>query len=637
MQVVEGGKVSIVHEMHEDTFKEWKKGDISVDNKVEFRIDWDGGNFPTTADNCGNECEVVASSDTCLCNTTVTSSMPFSSLSEPPSLDEVISTLRVTVLQSVATDASIYSLHSTTSDGVKIYLPVGTTTLTEDAVFQVQTFSQVHRYYKNSLSTVHIGSSFSFRNPPSFMSVIEPTARDAFWETEAVLDVFFNHPNLAPFLADFLIKRLVTSNPTPRYVEVVANAFISGKFGNEFGSGEYGDLEATIAAVLLDRESLSSTLEADTTQGKMREPILKLMHIMRSLEVQKRNGGDIADNFIYKKIGQMATNTPSVFNFYQSDYQPAGKISLSSLVSPEGQLINAPTVLSWLNGILSLVEYGLTSCYFGFFTPSRSDQICWKERLEKEGHKNSNKWNSGHLSWEPEDLNDVDSVLDELDLLLTGGRLQEASKRIISAEFVKQNADTTADDSVGKALRTAINLMSATPEFQIEGTLHSTTTTKRATSLPEEAAPDDPSDYKAIVYIFMTGGVDSFNILMPHSECNGGIDLETQYQDVRTDIALAKSTMLEIDATSQSQPCNKFGLHPELTFVQSLYNDSDVSFIANIGSMVEPITKEEYNSKSKEGEKREKRGRTNCLRSFFLLCIFSSLVTGRSAAVAIRA
>ena len=124
---------------------------------------------------------------------------------------------------------------------------------------------------------------------------------------------------------------------------------------------------------------------------------------------------------------------------------------------------------------------------------------------------------------------------------------------------------------------------------------------------------------------------------MPHSECNGGIDLETQYQDVRTDIALAKSTMLEIDATSQSQPCNKFGLHPELTFVQSLYNDGDVSFIANIGSMVEPITKEEYNSKSKEGEKREKRGRTNCERSFILLCIFSSLVTGRSAAVAIRA
>ena len=574
-----------------------------MDNKVEFRIEWDGDSYPTTADNCGNDCEMVTSSNTCLCNTTITSSAPFSSLSELPSHDEVISTLHVTVLQSVATDTSIYAFHSTTSDGVTIYLPVGTSTLTEDAIFHVQTFSQAHRYYKNSLSTVNIGSSFSFRNPPSFMSVIEPTARDAFWETEAVLDVFFHHPNLAPFVADFLIKRFVTSNPTPRYVEVVANAFLSGKYGDsdEFGSGKYGDLEATIAAVLLERESLSSTLEADTTQGKMREPLLKLMHIMRSLEVEKKNGEEIVESYIYNKIGEMATMTPSVFNFYQSDYQPAGKISLSSLVSPEGQLINAPTVLSWLNGVLSLVEYGLTNCYYGFFNPSRNDQICWRERKEKDGNENSDLWNGGRLSWAPEE-DGVESVIDELDLLLTGGRLQEASRRVISEEFAKQDADTTADDSVGKALRTAINLMAATPEFQVEGTIHSTTTTKRASLSSEEVTPDDPSDYKAIIYLFMAGGVDSYNILMPHSECNGDIDLETQYQDVRTDIALAKSTMLEIDATSQSQPCNKFGLHPELTFVQGLYNDGDVSFISNIGSMVEPVTKEEYNAKSKQGE-----------------------------------
>ena len=36
--------------------------------------------------------------------------------------------------------------------------------------------------------------------------------------------------------------------------------------------------------------------------------------------------------------------------------------------------------------------------------------------------------------------------------------------------------------------------------------------------------------YKAIVIFYMEGGVDSFNVLMPHSECRGAADLRTQYE-----------------------------------------------------------------------------------------------------------
>ena len=58
-----------------------------------------------------------------------------------------------------------------------------------------------------------------------------------------------------------LIQRFTTSNPSPRYVEAVANAFRNGSFvdawsGEAFGGGggQYGDLAATTAAILLDRE-----------------------------------------------------------------------------------------------------------------------------------------------------------------------------------------------------------------------------------------------------------------------------------------------------------------------------------------------------------------------------------------------
>ena len=69
------------------------------------------------------------------------------------------------------------------------------------------------------------------------------------------LDNIFKHPNLPPFVSRQLIQHLVTSNPSPAYVKRVASVFSSGTFsggGATFGSGQPGDLQAVIAAILLD-------------------------------------------------------------------------------------------------------------------------------------------------------------------------------------------------------------------------------------------------------------------------------------------------------------------------------------------------------------------------------------------------
>ena len=87
--------------------------------------------------------------------------------------------------------------------------------------------------------------------------------RDAEFETDAVLDHYFYHDNTAPFLALRFIQRLVSSNPSPRYVESVASSFRSGSFkvgSTTFGSGKYGDLEAFFAAIYLDREARTCLL-----------------------------------------------------------------------------------------------------------------------------------------------------------------------------------------------------------------------------------------------------------------------------------------------------------------------------------------------------------------------------------------
>ena len=72
------------------------------------------------------------------------------------------------------------------------------------------------------------------------------------------LDNIFYHPNVGPFFAIRLIQRLVTSNPSPGYIERVASVF------NDNGSGVRGDLGATVRAILLDDEArLDTSLEFD--------------------------------------------------------------------------------------------------------------------------------------------------------------------------------------------------------------------------------------------------------------------------------------------------------------------------------------------------------------------------------------
>jgi uncharacterized protein (DUF1800 family) len=117
----------------------------------------------------------------------------------------------------------------------------------------------------------------------------------------------FEHPNSAPFFAKLMIQRLVSSNPSPRYVKAVVEAFRSGTYGS-FGSGAYGDIGATVAAILLDREARSSTLLADPHHGRIREPLLKVLHLMRAQDFASRGGQEVEFEGLTSKIGQMVSS-----------------------------------------------------------------------------------------------------------------------------------------------------------------------------------------------------------------------------------------------------------------------------------------------------------------------------------------
>ena len=144
----------------------------------------------------------------------------------------------------------------------------------------------------------------------------------------------------------------------------VATAFKDGQY-QQFGNGVYGDLSATFAAIYLDREARSVVLDADPSQGSLREPILKVMALLRSMEF---NSTYPVTRLVSLKedIGQMAHNFESVFSFFLPEFKPFGRVGEATLVAPEGTLLDMPRIVGLLNGLQSLVKYGLSSCEGGF-------------------------------------------------------------------------------------------------------------------------------------------------------------------------------------------------------------------------------------------------------------------------------
>ncbi len=160
------------------------------------------------------------------------------------------------------------------------------------------------------------------------------------------IDVVFNHPNVGPFLTKKLIKLLIKSNPTPQYIERIAKIF------NDNGEGVRGDMEAVIKAIFLDQEARDCKWLQDEDNGRLREPILRYTQFARAMDTYSPSGyywntGDI----FYRATGQHHLDAPSVFNFFQPEFQPAGPLSEAGLTGPEFQLLNSVTGVEYFDEI----------------------------------------------------------------------------------------------------------------------------------------------------------------------------------------------------------------------------------------------------------------------------------------------
>jgi uncharacterized protein (DUF1800 family) len=274
-----------------------------------------------------------------------------------------------------------------------------------------------------------------------FLGVTIPASgsADPDGDLKIALDTLFNHPNLPAFFSKQMIQHLVTSNPSPAYINRVAQVFKND------GTGVRGNLQAVITAILLDPEARDSATDIGNPQyGKVREALLRYTEWARAFTAQSRTGSfDIGstEDPIYG-LGEMWLRSPTVFNWFSPLYTPPNSpIETAGLLSPEMQMTNVSTVVGYINYMQDAVGSSATGGpdLFSSYATEMS------------------------LAATP------DQLLDRINLLLMAGQMSSTLYNQILAVMTSIPIPTGDQNAINAALssrvQTAIYLTVASPDF----------------------------------------------------------------------------------------------------------------------------------------------------------------------------
>lgn len=278
----------------------------------------------------------------------------------------------------------------------------------------------IHRRPMTQVATRHETGAKSFLG----VSIAANTTAQAALDT--ALDTLFQHPNCPPFVGKQLIQRLVTSNPSPGYVQRVANVFANN------GSGVRGDLKAVVRAILLDDEARAAPTG---TSGKLREPVLRFLAWARGFGASSPTDawaiGDLSDPAT--RLGQSPMRSASVFNFFRPGYVPGSAFAQAGLVGPEFQIATETSVAGYINYMQSAIagsSVGDVRADYGALLAIATD---------------------------------AQALLAEINLVLAAGQLSAATLATLKTALDTINANT--DTGKRNRVHAALLLVLAAPEF----------------------------------------------------------------------------------------------------------------------------------------------------------------------------
>ena len=105
------------------------------------------------------------------------------------------------------------------------------------------------------------------------------------------------------------------------------------------------------------------------------------------------------------------------------------------------------------------------------------------------------------------------------------------------------------------------------------------------------AAEPAPGEYRALVCLFLSGGNDSFNMLVPR-----GSSEHAEYALTRSDLALPRESLLALNAVDL--PALELGLNPAMPQLQGLFNAGKAAFVANVGTLIQPTSRSQWDNET---------------------------------------
>ena len=308
---------------------------------------------------------------------------------------------------------------------------------------------------------------------------------------DAVLDILFQHPNIAPHVSKHLIMRLVTSNPTPAYVGRVAQVFIDN------GDGVRGDLKAVTRAILLDDEARNPE-PSDERFGKIKEPIIAYTQVLRALKTVPLDGWKSQDRETlvsgvywfkapHEHFGQGPLRSPSVFNFYNADYVPSDPyFSSRGLVSPEMKILTNQNFHKYNNKLFQIThayeknkitlvdEKSLTdfaaSRSFGYDIIMMSNFDDVLALMKQAAGGSFDNFEAYDAPSRPNKTAAINALIDQYDRLLLGGKM-DATLRGALIEYLMKSAESSHTDKFKEArlsIKDAVRMITTSSAYMFQ-------------------------------------------------------------------------------------------------------------------------------------------------------------------------
>lgn len=109
------------------------------------------------------------------------------------------------------------------------------------------------------------------------------------------------------------------------------------------------------------------------------------------------------------------------------------------------------------------------------------------------------------------------------------------------------------------------------------------------------------ADYKALVCLFLFGGNDSWNMVVPTSTAEYNAYSTSRGGGTASSLAIPQASLLPINPLTPDPSGATYGLHPSMAGLRDLFEAQKAAVVANVGPLIRPTTKTQYQQAATTG------------------------------------